>query len=78
MPRPTSDDAAPCESAARDSSDGPTTVVEGTSELLDDGQEEVFSYSAVERGLVEDPKALGPADLAHAPKSPGSVAAPPR
>lgn len=43
-------------------------------DVLDDGQEEVFSHSAVERGLVEDPKALGPEDLARAPKSPGSIA----
>jgi hypothetical protein len=45
-------------------------------ELLEDGQEEVFAYSAVERGQVEDPKALGPEDLARAPKSPGSLARP--
>jgi hypothetical protein len=29
-------------------------------ELLEDGQEEVFSRTAVERGLIEDPKAMGP------------------
>jgi len=45
----------------------------GGPELLDDGQEEVFAYSAVERGLVEDPKALGPADIAKAPTSPGRL-----
>lgn len=33
------------------------TAVDG-GELLDDGQEEVFSRTAVERGLVKDPKAL--------------------
>lgn len=38
-------------------------------ELLDDGQEEVFAYSAVERGVVEDPKAMAPEDLARRPKS---------
>ena len=32
-------------------------------ELLADGQEEVFSYSAVERGLVRDPLAMDPAGL---------------
>jgi hypothetical protein len=42
-------------------------------ELLDDGQEEVFSRSAVEAGDVADPKALGPEDLARAPKSPGPI-----
>ena len=44
-------------------------------ELLDDGQEEVFSRSAVEAGLVADPKALGPEDLDRAPKSPGRIGA---
>ncbi|WP_296595000.1 hypothetical protein [Phenylobacterium sp.] len=34
------------------------------SEVLDDGQEEVFSRTAIENGAVEDPKALGPEDLA--------------
>jgi hypothetical protein len=47
-------------------------------ELLDDGQEEVFSYSAVEAGEVADPRALGPEDLQRAPKSPGSLRAQPR
>lgn len=42
-------------------------------ELLDDGQEEVFSRSAVEAGQVTDPKALGPEDLARSPKSPGPI-----
>lgn len=45
-------------------------------EVLDDGQEEVFSRTAVERGVVEDPKALGPEDLARAPRSPGSLLSP--
>ena len=31
-------------------------------ELLEDGQEEVFSHTAVERGEVYDPPALGPFD----------------
>ena len=31
-------------------------------ELLEDGQEEVFSHTAVERGSVYDPPALGPFD----------------
>jgi hypothetical protein len=31
-------------------------------ELLEDGQEEVFSKTAVERGLVKDPNAMGPDD----------------
>lgn len=39
-------------------------------DVLDDGQEEVFSHSAVEAGLTKDPKALGPEDLAKAPMSP--------
>ncbi len=38
-------------------------------ELLDDGQEEVFAKSAVERGVVQDPQALGPKALAQNPKS---------
>jgi hypothetical protein len=42
----------------------------GKSEVVDDGQEEVFSRTAVEQGMVEDPKALGPEDLAKVPKSP--------
>ncbi|HEY9236235.1 MULTISPECIES: hypothetical protein [Phenylobacterium] len=29
-------------------------------DLLQDGQEEVFSHKAVERGLTHDPRALGP------------------
>lgn len=29
-------------------------------DLLQDGQEEVFSHAAVERGLAQDPRALGP------------------
>jgi len=44
-----------------------------TGEVVDDGQEEVFSHTAVERGLVKDPKALDPQDLARHPKSPGRI-----
>jgi hypothetical protein len=29
-------------------------------ELLEDGQEEVFSRTAVEHGIVKDPRAIGP------------------
>lgn len=50
-----------------------SVTIEGGPELLDDGQEEVFAYSAVERGVVEDPKALSPEDLARAPVSPGRL-----
>lgn len=32
-------------------------------DLLQDGQEEVFSHKAVERGLIQDPRALGPDDV---------------
>lgn len=35
----------------------------GGPELLEDGQEEVFSWTAVERGLTEDPTALDPETL---------------
>ena len=36
-------------------------LVEGAGpELIADGQEEVFSYTAVERGLAKDPLALDP------------------
>ena len=35
-------------------------TVTGEPELLDDGQEEAFSYTAVERGLVKDPLAMDP------------------
>jgi hypothetical protein len=31
-------------------------------ELLEDGQEEVFSRTAVEHGIVKDPRAIGPED----------------
>jgi hypothetical protein len=48
-------------------------VSDARNELLDDGQEEVFSYSAVEAGQVADPRALSPDDLARAPKSPGPI-----
>lgn len=34
----------------------------GGAELLEDGQEEVFSRTAVEHGLVADPLALDPLD----------------
>lgn len=33
-------------------------------ELLNDGQEEVFSRTAIERGLTKDPLALDPAEIA--------------
>lgn len=39
--------------------DGPIDPAEP--ELMDDGQEEVFSHTAVELGLVKDPTALDPA-----------------
>jgi len=53
-------------------------VVEGAGgELLDDGQEEVFSYSAVEQGLSQDPLALDPAEVLKArnrpPPKPGAA-----
>ena len=35
-------------------------TVTGEPELLDDGQEEAFSYTAIERGMVKDPLALDP------------------
>jgi hypothetical protein len=41
-------------------------VPEAGPELLEDGQEEVFSYTAVERGEVADPLALDPVDVARA------------
>ena len=42
---------------------GEKAVVENSGgELLADGQEEVFSYTAVERGVVEDPPAIGPVE----------------
>src|SRR5206468_11173 len=47
----------------------PAAAPDADSEVLDDGQEEVFSHSAVERGLTKDPKALGPEDVARAPMS---------
>jgi hypothetical protein len=31
-------------------------------ELLEDGQEEVFSRTAVEHGMAKDPRAIGPED----------------
>lgn len=43
-------------------------VAGGGDELLEDGQEEVFSYSAVERGMNIDPLAMDPALFAP-PKS---------
>jgi len=42
-------------------------------EVLDDGQEEVFSRRAVELGMIEDPKALGPEDVAAVPMSPARL-----
>jgi CRP-like cAMP-binding protein len=36
-------------------------------ELLEDGQEEVFSHTAVDLGLVKDPRALDPIDLGGSP-----------
>jgi hypothetical protein len=41
-------------------------VPEAGPELLEDGQEEVFSYTAVERGDVIDPLALDPTEVARA------------
>ncbi|HQT52480.1 MAG: hypothetical protein Q8N10_17660 [Phenylobacterium sp.] len=35
-------------------------TITGEPELLDDGQEEAFSYTAIERGLVKDPLAMDP------------------
>lgn len=32
-------------------------------DLLQDGQEEVFSHKAVERGLAQDPRAIGPSGV---------------
>ncbi|MBU1376241.1 MAG: hypothetical protein KKA30_09745 [Alphaproteobacteria bacterium] len=58
-------------SAGRD--DDPDKGLDVDREVLDDGQEEVFSYTAVASGQVADPKALGPEDLARAPKSPGPI-----
>ena len=53
----------------------PSTVPPRSAEddVLDDGQEEVFSRTAVERGLVEDPKALSPEQLAQNPKTPRRI-----
>ena len=45
-------------------------------EVIDDGQEQVFSLTAVRLGVVQDPKALGPEDLVKAPRSPGNLASP--
>jgi len=64
---PTAEEAAPSTGPERDAIERPG------SEVVDDGQEEVFSKTAVARGAVEDPKALGPDDLARAPKSPGAI-----
>jgi hypothetical protein len=36
-------------------------------EVMDDGQEEVFSHTAIERGLVKDPLALDPAAFGERP-----------
>lgn len=46
---------------------------DGNRDVADDGQEEVSSRRAIERGLVEDPKAMSPQDLTRAPKSPGRL-----
>ena len=35
-------------------------TVTGEPELLDDGQEEAFSYTAIELGMVKDPLAMDP------------------
>jgi len=43
-------------------------------EVIEDGQEEVFSRTAVEKGLIEDPKAMDPRDVRH----PGPGGRPPR
>jgi hypothetical protein len=43
----------------------------GDCEIVDDGQEEVFSRTAIEKGLVKDPKALGPEDLGGPESGPG-------
>jgi len=65
--------AKPAATAPQPSSEasGPysATVPRAGPELLDDGQEEVFAKSAVQRGVVRDPRALGPEDLARQPKS---------
>lgn len=63
---PRSDDA-PMDLAT--SRNGPSA----RSDVADDGQEEVFSRTAVDHGLVEDPRALAPEDLAKTPKSPGRL-----
>lgn len=65
------DASRPESGSDRRSTDTPDPLrKEEREELLDDGQEEVFARSAVERGIVEDPKALSPEDLARAPISP--------
>lgn len=51
----------------------PASAPDADPEILDDGQEEVFSRRAVEAGDVADPKALGPEDLTRVPKSPGPI-----
>ena len=35
-------------------------TVSGEPELLDDGQEEASSYTAIERGMLKDPLAMDP------------------
>ena len=45
-------------------------VTKGDKEILNDGQEEVFSRTAVEKGLVKDPKAMDPKDVRSADGSP--------
>lgn len=49
-------------------------VERGASELLNDGQEEVFSHTAVERGLTRDPLAMDPETFKPDPHAAGSPA----
>ena len=49
-------DAKPADQAAPE----PPLYEDPAPDLLQDGQEEVFSHAAVERGLAQDPRALGP------------------
>lgn len=46
----------------RESTVGPPPEPGEAPELLEDGQEEVFSWTAVEHGCVKDPPAMGPVD----------------
>ena len=45
----------------------------GEDDVANDGQEEVFSRTALERGMVEDPKALSPEQIAQNPKTRGPI-----